>query len=584
MKDFLKMTLAAVCGFIIVSIISCFLAFSVLGALALSGSGQTVIPDSAVLSIDMSKLTIAEQGSEGSPISALSSLSGTGTSSVIGIWDATRALRIAAEDPAIQYIYMKTDGNLTGLTGLEEFRAALKDFRELSGKPIVSYIESPTGASYYLSSVADKVYMTSYSGATTMINGVSSQMIFLGDLLKNLGVNVQLIRHGKYKSAGEMYTRNSSSADNREQNQRMVDSLWEQLATAIAESREISVEDLNAAIDGLKLNVPVDFVDCDLVDELLNNAQLKEKLAVLAYEEDFKDVNFVGFDEYVSAKIKPSLADEKIAVIYADGQIMDGNAKTEVYGDRFASIISKVRQDDEIKAVVLRVNSPGGSVLASEKIKFELDRLKEEKPLVASYGDYAASGGYWISANCEKIFADATTLTGSIGVFSMIPEFSKTTKDLLGVNIESVSSNKHGDMYDLMRPFDNAELAYMQRSVELIYDQFTTIVSEGRELPKETVDAIGQGRVWSGADALTIHLVDEIGTLSDAIEYAAGLAGNPDLSEWEVEAFPKPQSSMETFMELFGGGTGEENVLVKQLKGASKPQVWARMDMDYILR
>ncbi len=582
MKDFLKMTLATVCGFLIISVVSSFLAFSVLGALMISGSSKTVLPESGVLTIDMSKLTIAEQSQEANPLAGLGSLTGSSAAKVIGIWDATLALRAAADDPAVKYVYLKTDGNTTGLAGLEEFRAALQDFREQSGKPIVSYIESPSTSSYYLSSVSDKVYMTSYSGATTMVNGVSSQMLFLGDLLKSLGVNVQLIRHGKYKSAGEMYIRANSSPENREQNQRMVDSIWEQLAGEIAQSRGMSVETLNSHINGLKLNVPQDFVDCALVDELLTQEQLDDKLAVLAFEDNIDDVDFIGFGEYVTAKTASiSAAKKKIAVIYADGQILDGSEKMEVTGDRFASIISDVREDDDVKAVVLRVNSPGGSVLASEKIKHELDRLKAEKPLVASYGDYAASGGYWISANCEKIFADATTLTGSIGVFSMIPDFSKTVKDKLHVGVESVSSNKHGDMYGLMRPLDSNEAAYMQRSVELIYDQFTTIVSEGRSLPKDTVDSIGQGRVWTGADALVIHLVDEIGTLGDAIGYAAALAGDSDVDSWTVQAYPKPQTSMDALMEMFGTSAKGGNALVEQIRNSSKPQVWARMERDY---
>jgi len=226
--------------------------------------------------------------------------------------------------------------------------------------------------------------------------------------------------------------------------------------------------------------------------------------------------------------------------------------------------------------VVLRVNSPGGSVLASEKIKHELDLLGEEKPLIASFGAYAASGGYWISNNCSKIFTDATTLTGSIGVFGMIPDFSKTAKDLLKVNVQSVSSNKHGDMYSLMRPFDANEYNYMLRSIETVYDKFTAIVSEGRGIPQETVDEIGQGRVWTGADALGINLVDEIGTLEEAVGYAA-VSNGLSLTDVQIAEYPKPLSAMQQAMQLLQGGSDKDEYVKAKIKGMARPQVIARM-------
>lgn len=590
MKDFLKYTAAVICGFLIVTVLMFMLGFGFLGAIVASGSSTPSIPKSGVLAIDMSKVTIGEQSRDGS---TLSMLGGEG-SSTIGIWDAVQAVNTAATDPAVKYIYLRTDGSMSGISALEEFRAALADFRIYSGKAIVSYIESPVSGSYWLASVADKVYMTAHEGATTMINGVSSQMIFIGDLLDRLGVNVQLIRHGKYKSAGEMYTRSSASPENREQYQRMVDSIWETMASEIAVSRGITEERLNEAVDGLELNAPQDFVDCGLVDELMTSEELKEQLAVLAVEDDFEDVSMIPFSDYVAARRPVSKASKKIAVVYAEGDIVDGSGKSGVAGDRFAQMIADVRADSTVKAVVLRVNSPGGSVLASEKIKTELDLLKQTKPLVASYGDYAASGGYWISANCDRIYSDATTLTGSIGVFGMVPDFSKTANDLLHVNIETISSNRHGDMYSGMRPFDQAEYDYMLESIESIYDRFTTIVSDARSLPKETVDAVGQGRVWTGSDAMVIHLVDEIGGLNDAVSYAAVAAGDPDMSNWSVTGYPKPMSQMEELLEMFGSGvvsasvqeglTGKAEALTEKLEDLSRPVVLARMDAEIEIR
>ncbi len=248
---------------------------------------------------------------------------------------------------------------------------------------------------------------------------------------------------------------------------------------------------------------------------------------------------------------KPSK--KNIAIIFADGEIVDGDAKEQVAGDRFAEEIAKVRADSTVKAVVFRVASPGGSVLASEKIKQEIDLLRKDKPVIASYGDYAASGGYWISNSCDKIFSDATTLTGSIGVFSMIPDFSNTAKNLLHVNITSVSSNRHGDMYSMMRPLNAQEVESMQKSVNDIYDAFLENVANGRNMTTDAVNEIAQGRVWAGSDALKIGLVDEIGTLSDAVAFAAVAAGDADVDSWQITCLPKPQTLIEKLMESFYG-------------------------------
>ena len=339
-------------------------------------------------------------------------------------------------------------------------------------------------------------------------------------------------------------------------------------------------------------NFPQDFLDNGLVDELLTQEELREKLCDLSVVEDFEDVSMISLQDYATLKSVPNLkAKEKIAVIYASGNIIEGNDKTQVAGDRFASIIAGVRKDSTVKAVVFRVNSPGGSVLASEKIKNEMDLLKEVKPVIASYGNYAASGGYWISNNSDYIFSNASTLTGSIGVFSMIPEFSGTLKDIAHVNITTISSNDHADMYSGTRPLSASETAYMQASVEKIYERFTSIVAGGRNLEVPYVDSIAQGRVWSGSDALEIGLVDSIGTLKDALVYAAGAAGNPDLASWQIAEYPKPLTTFEMILESLGGsasvfaGTPLENVekAFSSWKADESGKVYARMPYEITL-
>ena len=591
MKNFVKMTLATITGLLVFSFVAFFLFFGTIGALASLGESQPVMPAQAILKIDMSSMALAEQTTEADP---LAMLQGTQVTTPVGIYSAVNAIKAAASDPAVKFIYMKPDGVMGGFAQIEEFRKALSDFRK-SGKAIVSYIENPSNGSYYLASVSDKVYMTSHDGGMNMFTGISSQMIFLKDILDRLGINVQLIRHGKYKSAGEMFVRNSSSKENMEQNEAMIGSIWNCWAGDIASSRGLSVADLNAMLDNLELNFPSDFLEKSLVDELVTREQLENKLCDLFVAERPEDVKSISLEDY--AKLQTPLnfhSKGKVAVIYANGDIMDGNEKNMVAGDRYAGIIADVRKDSTIKAVVLRVNSPGGSVLASEKIRSEIELLRQRVPVVASYGDYAASGGYWISAECDKIFSDATTLTGSIGVFSMIPDFSRTLSEKIHVNITPVNSNRHADMYNLMRPLDAKETAYMQASVERIYDRFTAIVAEGRDMTVAQVDNIAQGRVWTGAEALEIGLVDEIGTLEDAVTWAAlSLEGVSDVSEVSIVEYPKPMSSLDILLESLGmggdavlSGTPFDDVeaAFRHMNDSKSGKMFARMPYEIILK
>ena len=591
MKNFLKMTLATLVGLILFSFVGIFIFSSVIGAMAALGKSDPIIPAEGMLELDMTAFVLAEQDQEADPFTTIKS--GEQAPATVGMLKAVNAIKTAAEDPGVKFIYMKPDMVIGGTAHIEELRAALVDFR-LSGKPIVSYIETPTNAGYYLASVSDKIYMSSYDGTSNMMTGVSSQLIFLKDLLDKLGINIQLIRHGKYKSAGEMFIRSTSSKENLEQNKAMINSVWASWAGKIAESRGITFDQFNTLINDLKLNFAEDFLNNGLVDELVTRDQMEEKLASLYLAEKFSQVKVIPFAGYAKAKFSNDYKKKnKVAIIYADGEIVDGKAKKQVAGDRFAEIIAKVRQDTTVKAVVLRVNSPGGSVLASSKIKTELDLLRESVPVIASYGNYAASGGYWISANTDKIFSNATTLTGSIGVFSMIPDISGALKNKLHVNVTTVNSNDHSDMYTLIKPLDAAEKAYMQASVENIYNRFTSIVADGRDMTVEDVDAIAQGRVWTGAEAEGIGLVDQIGTLTDALNYAAiSIEGVESLNDVQILEYPKPQTSVEMLLEMFGNGesvfagTPFENV-ENAFRGWNESQagkVYARMPYEITIR
>jgi protease-4 len=367
MKEFVKMTLAVMCGLFLMGIVGFFLLISALGSLiaaAGSSSSTVVLPREGVLAMDMSKYSFVEVANPNTDFQAL--LQGEDLITPVSIWSAVQAVRKAAQDPGVKFLYLKPDGMSIGLAQLQELRAALEEFRA-SGKAVIAYTETPTTATLWLSSVADKVYLDSYCGTGGMVHGLSTQLIFVKDLLDKLGVNVQLIRHGKYKSAGEMFIRNSASPENLEQNQVLVNSMWKTISTDIAQGRGIETEQLDKAISELKLQFPADFLALNLVDSLTTREQLKQRLAVLSGKESFSEVSLIPFGDYVQAKTGKDNGYRKIAIIYADGEIVEGKDPTNVAGNRFASLIAKVRNDASVEAVVFRVNSPGGSVTASDR-------------------------------------------------------------------------------------------------------------------------------------------------------------------------------------------------------------------------
>lgn len=600
MKGFWKTALAAGVGVVLVSIILSILCSILLGGIiAAAGANEnakTIVEPNSVLDIDFSKIVIAEQTMEGNTFGGMSLLTAgfnAQETSTIGILDAIKAMEAAANDPNIKFVYIRPD-MASDITHLEEFRTALVRFRT-SGKPVIAYIQTPTNAGYYLASAADRIYISEYHGGLNQLVGLSGSLVFLKDLLDKVGVNVQLIRHGKYKSAGEMFVRSSASPENYLQNKVMIDRLWEAIAEPMAARSGRSVKEFNEILDNLELVDASDFVAKGLADEAVSMDGIRKKLCALSGEDgdDFDDINSIGLYDYAKIKVRKNFkAEDEIAVIYVDGEIVDGRGLEDVAGKRFADIIDEVCDEDDIKAVVLRVNSPGGSVVAASQIKDAVDRLCAVKPVIASYGSYAASGGYWISAGCKYIFSDATTLTGSIGVFGMVPDFSGTVKDIAHVNITAIPSNRHSDMLSLMRPLDKDELAYMQKDIEYIYNDFVGIVAKGRKMDATEVDALGQGRVWAGKDALANGLVDRIGGLADALEYAAVEAGCP---EYRLVSYPKPLTQMEMLLaslkpeaddylvKIGGPAKGLVNA-VKEVASLQEAAVYARLPYSIEIR
>ena len=545
MKDFLKTTLAVIVGTCITLAVGFFFFIAVIGAVAALGeSSEPVVPAKAILKIDFNN-PVTELGEEDA-MAALQSLNFNSTKP-IGILKAVKAIENAATDPAIKFIYLNLNSMNIGMANMEEVRNAL-EFAKQQGKGIVSYADNYSQGSYYLASVSDKVYLNSDGSAP--IVGIGSSMMFFKDLLDKLGLQVQLIRHGKFKAAAEQFIASNISKENYQQNKEMIDSIWESRAEEICSSRGITIEEFNKLVDNLELFSAESMIEHGLVDELVSRDQMTSILCNLFDTTDDDNLKFVSLQTYAQAKVKPNIAaKDKIAVIYADGEITMA-AQQGLTVKKFYPIIRQISKDSSIKAVVLRVNSPGGDAQAAEILNKELQLLRSSKPLIVSMGEYAASGGYWISAKSERIFADNTTLTGSIGVFSMAMNYGKGLKQHLHVNTANISSNTHSTMMNGVDPLDAKEVAFMQGMVEDIYTKFTALVSEGRELPVEYVDEVGQGRVWTGADAFGNKLVDEIGGLTDAIQYAAACA---DLSDYRIEEYPKAKTQMEQILEMIQG-------------------------------
>ncbi len=545
MKSFLKTTLAVIIGSLVALFICSFLFFGLIGSLAsFAESSEPVVPAKAILKIDFAT-PVSELGQEDA-MAAFQSMNFS-YAKPVGILKAVKAIENAATDPAIKFVYLNLNQMNIGMANLEEIRGALYNFRR-SGKPIITYVDNFSQGAYYLASLSDKIYMNSDgSGA---IVGIGSTMMFFKDLLDKLGIEVQLIRHGKFKAAAEQYIASGISKENYEQNKEMIDSIWETWTSEICESRDIDPEQFNRLVDNLELFSAESLKEHGLVDELVSRDELYSILRTLFDVKKDKDIKFVSLSQYAEARVKPNVkAKDKIAVIYADGEITMSDPQG-LSAKKFYPIIRKVAQDSTVKAVVLRVNSPGGDAQAAEILNKELQLLRQKKPLVISMGEYAASGGYWISANSEKIYADNTTITGSIGVFSMAMNYGEGLKKHLKVNTADIGSNAHSTMLNGINPLDAQEVAFMQGMVEDIYTKFTELVSEGRDLPVEYVDEVGQGRVWTGADAIEKKLADEKGGIVDALNYAAAAA---DLADYRIVEYPALKTPMEQFMEMLQG-------------------------------
>lgn len=468
------------------------------------------------------------------------------SSKALGLNDIIKNIKKAKDDENIKGIYFEIVPLLSGMASIEEIRNALIDFKE-SGKFIVSYGEVIPQTSYYLASVSDKIYMM--PEGIMLYTGLSAQLMFFKGTLEKLEVEAQVIRHGKFKSAIEPFVNDKMSDENREQTMKYISSIWDHMTKGISESRNLTIADLNLVADSIFIRKAADAVSYGLVDSLIFYDQLIAELKQRIDVDEDDEISFISLDKYdsVAETKKKERSKNKIAVIYAQGDINSGQGDEKaIYSDDLAETIREARSDSSVKAVVMRINSPGGSALASEVILREAFLTRDVKPLIVSFGDVAASGGYYIACAAHKIVSGPTTITGSIGVFGLIPNAEKFFNNKLGITFDVAKTNYQSDFGSITRPMTAQETMIIQNQVNDIYNTFITHVANARNMTKEQVDSIGQGRVWTGLDALEIGLVDEIGGLDRAIAIAAEAA---NLETYKVVEYPKQKDFLTLLME-----------------------------------
>lgn len=558
MKSFLKSVLATIVGIMISSfILGLFIFLFFITIISLSGSSETyTLQKNTVLKLNLSG--IMKDRTTPNPLLDFLELS---ESTDISLSETLSAIKKAKADKRIKGIYIYSGYLSAGSASLNEIRKELMDFKS-SGKFIVVYADTYMQGAYFLSSIADKIIVN--PEGMVDLHGMSANLTFYKETLDKLGVDVQVFKVGTYKSAVEPYIETKMSDANKKQMTSLINSIWGNILGEISKSRGISVEELNLLADSLPAFQTTDFaLKNKLVDTLLYESQVKEYIKDLVGVNNIKEVNFASVSNINSANIKTKKTNRKnkIAVLYAEGSIVSGYTREEISDQYLIKQIQKIADNDDIKGVVFRVNSPGGSAYASEQIWKAIADLKEIKPVYVSMGDYAASGGYYISCNADKIYAQPTTVTGSIGIFGLIPNIEGLTQKI-GLTFDNVKTNTFADFGEITRPMRNDEKRMVQAYVERGYSLFLKRCSEGRDIPLNVLDSIAQGRVWTGSQALELGLVDELGGMDLAI---SDMSADFGISNYTLVQYPAPPSSFDMIFSTTGQDI--ETYFVKQYFG-----------------
>lgn len=560
MKDFMKYVLGTIVGLVLFCIIITITGIVSIAGMIAQSSSTVNVKDNTVLVLNLS--TVEERATE-DPFSALMGISGNFMPQ--GLDEITSAIQKASENKDIMGIYIEATGQSSMAPATAQaIRKALAQFKQETGKFIVSYGDNYNRNDYYIASVADKVLINPQG--ILEWNGMGSQIVYYKDLLDKIGVHYQIFKVGTYKSAVEPYILNEMSEANKEQISSYLGDIWQQILTDVSESRHIPADSLNAyANRGVIMEEASELVKLKLVDKTIYNEDVATVIKQMMKLDENDDYHTLYLADMANVQNKPNKFKEgEIAVYYAVGEIASGtgySAESVIDQKKVCRDLRKLRDDDEIKAVVLRVNSPGGSAFDSEQIWKDVVALREKKPVVVSMGDYAASGGYYISCAANYIFAEPTTLTGSIGIFGMVPEASELLNNKLGIHFQTVKTNEFGDFGDISRPMNEAEQALMQKNVNRGYELFTKRCADGRHMSQDAIKAIGEGRVWTGSQAVQNGLVDQLGGIQEAIAKAKELA---KVSDTATGHYPSKSSIFDSFLEVASGDSYIEGKLKEQ--------------------
>lgn len=552
MRSFLKIFFASFLSLIVFClVVFFFFAFIIASA---ASSDKPSIEDDAVLVLDLSK-PVSEQAVE----EPLAMLTGNDDGNMPGLYDVVRMLNYAKTDDKIKGLYIKANGNVNGYATSQTLRSAIEDFKK-SKKFVIAYGEVMSQQAYYVASAANKVYCHPEGGMEW--SGMSVTLLFMKNLLEKLEIQPQIFYAGKFKSATEPFRETKMTDANRIQTKAFLEDLFSNLLMATSASRNIDTATLRQLADDAAIQTAKDAVKYKLIDGVKYDDQIRaEMLKHLGQNTEKEKINFVSLGKYAKAiNFRKSGSTDKVAIIYAEGDIVDGKKQENmIASEEYVKLLRKARLDKNVKAIVLRVNSPGGSALASDVIWREIILAKKIKPVVVSMGDYAASGGYYISCAADSVFAEPGTLTGSIGVFGIIPNLQGFFNNKLGITFDGVKTSKYADMGGVSRPLNEFEKRMVQASVDTVYATFKNRVANGRKLKPDFVDSIAQGRVWTGKRAVEIGLVDRLGNMNTAIQAAAKLA---KLKDFSTREYPEKESFFEKLM----GGSTESAIKESALK------------------
>ncbi|MBC7615375.1 MAG: signal peptide peptidase SppA [Pedobacter sp.] len=586
MREFFKYVFATVVG-IVISTVLLFILFFVIIIGIISSVGEekkVMVKNNSILYLNLDQ-AITERTPENS-LAGIPIIGGGGEKT-IGFTDLIKAIKAAKTDDKIKGVYISVSAPNAGMATMLEVRNAILDFKT-SKKPVIAYSEVYSQGAYYLASAANKIYLNPQGGLE--FKGFSSELVFFKGALDKLGIEAQIIRVGNYKSAVEPFTNTKMSDYNRQQVTAYVGGLYRTFLEGISKSRNITIADLHVLADAYKIQQPQDALNYKLIDGIKYKDEILDELRALTKKDKKSTVDVISINDYAANLPANSTftAKNKIAVIYANGDIVGGEGSDEQIGsERISRAIRKARLDDNIKAIVLRVNSGGGSALASEVIWREMELSKKVKPVIASFGDVAASGGYYIGCGADSIFVQPNTITGSIGVFGIIPNFQNLLNNKLGITFDGVKTGQYADIMSVNRPLTAGERFIIQNGVNHVYDIFISRVADGRKKTKAQIDSIGGGHVWIGTDAVKIGLADRLGSFNDAIVAAAKKA---KLSDYKVVEYPEKIDPLKSLLANAKENIsiyytkkelGENYLLYKQMqKAITNAGIQAKMDYE----